>query len=90
MMESTVVFLPSAEGVEDPLTEVLQAGARLAAYADSPASSLLHLRRARSEKPSGSMSVPGARRREGPTHPPDEEVDLEHPRNQLIRKAPST
>ena len=28
MMESTVVFLPSAEGVEDPLTEVLRAGAR--------------------------------------------------------------
>ena len=48
MTESTVVFLPSAEGVEDPLTEVLRAGARqlvrhaveaevaalLAAYAD--------------------------------------------------------
>ena len=48
MMESTVVFLPSAEGVEDPLTEVPRAGARqlvrhaveaevaalLAAYAD--------------------------------------------------------
>ena len=28
MTESTVVFLPSPEGVEDPLTEVLQAGAR--------------------------------------------------------------
>ena len=28
MTESTVVFLPSAEGVEDPLTEVLRAGAR--------------------------------------------------------------
>ena len=26
MTESTVVFLPSAEGVEDPLTEVLRAG----------------------------------------------------------------
>ena len=48
MTESNVVFLPSAEGVEDPLTEVLRAGARqlvrhaveaevavlLAAYAD--------------------------------------------------------
>ena len=48
MTESTVVFLPSAEGVEDPLTEVLRTGARqlvkhaveaevaalLAAYAD--------------------------------------------------------
>ena len=48
MTESTVVFLPSAEGVEDPLTEVLRAGVRqrvrhaveaevaalLAAYAD--------------------------------------------------------
>ena len=48
MTESTVVSLPSAEGVEDPLTEVLRAGARqlvrhaveaevaalLAAYAD--------------------------------------------------------
>ena len=28
MTESTVVFLPSPEGVEDPLTEVLRAGAR--------------------------------------------------------------
>ena len=28
MTESTVVLLPSAEGVEDPLTEVLRAGAR--------------------------------------------------------------
>ena len=28
MTESTVVFLPSAEGVEDPLTEVVRAGAR--------------------------------------------------------------
>ena len=26
MTESTVVFLPSAEGVEDPLTEVLRGG----------------------------------------------------------------
>ena len=26
MTESTVVFLPSSEGVEDPLTEVLRAG----------------------------------------------------------------
>ena len=48
MTESTVVFLPSSEGVEDPLTEVVRAGARqlvrhaveaevaalLAAYAD--------------------------------------------------------
>ena len=48
MTESIVVFLPSSEGVEDPLTEVVRAGARqlvrhaveaevaalLAAYAD--------------------------------------------------------